>query len=95
MADDRNQKGPQTNAEGQHGDKAHSAFIDSLHGKHGGSEESEGAPQQGSAYGETQADGRSRLTEDRQQHDEAEKNSEATKAARGKGTERDHNANGR
>jgi hypothetical protein len=95
MADDRNQKGPQAHAEGQHGTKTHSAFIDSLHGRHGGSEESEGVPETGSPYGETSSDGRHRLTEDRQQHDEAEKNSEGMKSAREKGTERDHHANGR
>ena len=31
--------------EGRHGDKTHGAFIESQHGRHGGSEESEGAPQ--------------------------------------------------
>src|SRR5881628_84416 len=29
---DGQQKGPQEHAEGQHGDKAHSAFIEGLHG---------------------------------------------------------------
>jgi hypothetical protein len=82
MASDRNQKGPQRGAEDQHGDKTHSEFIDSLHGKHGGSEESEGSPQDGSPYGENPSDGRHRLREDRQQHDEAEKNSEARRAPR-------------
>src|SRR5262245_14091776 len=38
---DGQQKGPQKHAEGQHGDAAHAAFIDEIHGKHGGSEESE------------------------------------------------------
>lgn len=78
------QKGPQEHAEGQHGEKGHSAFIEGLHGKHGGSEESEGAPQ-----GQNEADefgrpikGHHRLHEDREQHDEAEKNSESNRLRR-------------
>ena len=78
------QKGPQKHAEGQHGDKTHAEFIEGLHGRHGGSEESEGAPQ-----GSNDADefgrpitGRHRLNEDREQHDEAEKNSEANRLRR-------------
>ena len=78
------QAGPQDHAEGQHGGKTHNAFIDGLHGRHGGSEESEGAPQ-----AENQADsterpiaGHHRLFEEREQHDEAEKNSEANRLRR-------------
>ena len=77
-------KGPQDHDEGQHGDKTHSAFIESLHGRHGGSEESEGSPQDENdvdAYGRPIA-GHHRLHEDRQQHDEAEKNSEANRLRR-------------
>jgi len=81
---DGHQKGPQQHAEGQQGDATHSAFIESLHGKHGGSEESEGSPQ-----GQNDADefgrpirGHHRLDEDREQHDEAEKNSEANRLRR-------------
>jgi len=81
------QKGPQDHGEGQQGDKTHSAFIDDLHGKHGGSEESEGAPQEGSGQNDVDAYGRPiaghhRLHEDREQHDEAEKNSEANRLRR-------------
>ena len=81
---DGEQKGAQTHAEGQHGEKTHSAFIEGLHGQHGGSEESEGVPQ---AENDTDAHGRPiaghhRLHEDRQQHDEAEKNSEANRLRR-------------
>ena len=78
------QKGAQTHAEGQHGDKTHTAFIEDLHGQHGGSEESEGAPQAENdvdAYGRPVV-GRHRLDEDREQHDEAEKNSEANRLRR-------------
>jgi hypothetical protein len=78
------QPGPQDHGEGQHGSKTHNAFIDGLHGRHGGSEESEGAPQP-----ENQADGAERpiaghhrLFEDREQHDEAEKNSETSQVRR-------------
>lgn len=82
------QKGAQTHAEGQHSDRAHSKFLEEIHGKHGGSEESEGAPQS-QGQGQNDADefgrpieGRHRLHEDRQQHDEAEKNSEANRLRR-------------
>jgi hypothetical protein len=87
MADKSDQKGPAASPEDKHGAKAHNAFIDSLHGRHGGSEESEGAPQEGAAgrgspYGENSSDGKHRLQENRQQHDPAEKNSEADRAQR-------------
>jgi len=74
------QKGPQQHAEGQHGDAAHTAFIDGLHGKHGGSEESEGAPQEENS--DLPIAGHHRLSEDREQHDEAKKNSEANRLRR-------------
>jgi hypothetical protein len=79
-----NQPGTQDRPEGSHGDKAHDAFIESLHGKHGGSEESEGSPQgqnDADVYGRP-IEGHHRLHEDRQQHDEAEKNSEANRLRR-------------
>jgi hypothetical protein len=78
---DKDKDKENTNVEGRHGDKAHDAFIDSLHGKHGGSEESEGAPQADSSS-TTPVSGHHRLFEDRQQHDEAEKNSEANRLRR-------------
>jgi hypothetical protein len=74
------QPGPQKHAEGQHGDAAHAAFIEGLHGKHGGSEESEGAPQEENS--DRPIAGHHRLSEDREQHDEAEKNSEANRLRR-------------
>jgi hypothetical protein len=84
---DGTQQGAQEHAEGQHGDKAHSAFIEDLHGKHGGGEESEGAPQEPQEQNDFDAYGRPiqghhRLHEDREQHDEAEKNSEANRLRR-------------
>jgi hypothetical protein len=80
MSNKGSQKGPTSHAADQHGPKAHEAFIEGIHGRHGGSEESEGAPQQGSSFGENSSDGKHRLREDRQQHDEAEKNSDAKKS---------------
>lgn len=67
------QKGEQTRAEGQHGDKAHSRFIESLHEGREPSESERGAGSLAGAH---------RLHEDREQHDEAEKNSEKNRLAR-------------
>ena len=65
------QQGAQRHAEGQHGDKTHSRTLEELHS---------GAPR-GDA-GETAAPkaGRHRLYEDREQHDEADKNSDKNRA---------------
>ena len=77
---DGRQQGAQNHAEGQQGDKTHKAFLEGLQG----SEESEGAREAGErardtdAYGQPHA-GKHRLEEDREQHDQAEKNSEAPK----------------
>lgn len=70
------QKGAPTHAEGQHGEKTQHAFIEGLHG----SEESEG-PATSNDFTEDgrPKPGRHRLQEDREQHDEAERNSEAPK----------------
>jgi hypothetical protein len=78
------QEKPSPNVEGRHGDKTHEAFIDGLHGKTGGSEESEGAPQTDKQREnqEKPIAGHHRLHEDRQQHDEAEKNSESNRVRR-------------
>jgi len=72
---DGKQKGPQEHAEGQHGKKAHGAMLEQLHSGPSG-EERDAQPQQGESV-----DGRHRLYEDREQHDEAEKNSEKNRAA--------------
>jgi hypothetical protein len=62
-------------AEGQHGRKTHRQFIDGLHST---------APREpvedrlSREHERSAAHGRSRLEQDRQQHDEAEKNSERT-----------------
>lgn len=82
---DGNIPGPQGHAEGQQGDKAHKAFIESLHShEHGeGGNDADPAPHKRDfdEFGEP-TPGRHRLREDRQQHDEAEKNSEANRERR-------------
>jgi hypothetical protein len=69
------QKGPQAHAEGQHGNKTHSRFLEQLHeGEH---RESRGDEIERNRANAADKGGR-RLVEDREQHDEAEKNSEHT-----------------
>jgi hypothetical protein len=70
---DGRQKGAQTHAEGQHGKKAHSRFIESLH---------EGRAPSPGDLGAQAHEGEHRLNEDREQHDEAEKNSEKNRLSR-------------
>lgn len=70
------QKGAQAHAEGQHGSKTHQRFIEQLHeGRH---REREDVPRERQQV-EAAWQGKRRLVEDRQQHDEAEKNSERTR----------------
>jgi hypothetical protein len=70
---DGRQKGAQEHGEGQQGEKAHSRFIESLHeGHEPAASESRTSP----------VDGSHRLREDREQHDEAEKNSEKNRLER-------------
>ncbi|HEX7941937.1 MAG TPA: hypothetical protein VF488_09015 [Gemmatimonadaceae bacterium] len=70
------QKGPQDHAEGQHGAKTHERFIERLHeGRHEEPvDERVERARVAAAYR-----GKRRLVEDRQQHDEGEKNSERTR----------------
>ena len=70
---DGRQKGAQTHAEGQHGKKAHTRFIESLH---------EGRAPSAQELGAQSLEGEHRLHEDREQHDEAEKNSEKNRLNR-------------
>ena len=79
MANDGHIKGSQQHAEGQQGEKTHKAFIDGLQGGQADASADDSAAQRGSPYGATPSDGRHRLSEDREQHDEAEKNSELRK----------------
>jgi hypothetical protein len=68
-----NQKGPQGHAEGQHGGNTHARFQEQLHSRPSGDtvEERVEKRHEQSAY-----EGKRRLVEDRQQHDDAERNSE-------------------
>jgi len=76
------QKGPQDHAEGQHGSKTHNKFLEQL--KNGNGVHPEETPQNGLDPKKPTAHPNSahRLFEQRQQHDEAEKNSEKTRLNR-------------
>ena len=88
----RNEGGKKPNAEGMHGDRTHEAIMETL--KHGLPEPADPALQadgEDGAKAETPEplrahtplpDGKHRLREDRQQHDEADKNSEKNRLAR-------------
>lgn len=66
--------GPQRHAEGQHGDKTHRRFMEMLQEGNKGDQDAN--------TGQRDAEGRQRLHQDREQHDEAEKNSEKVEAMR-------------
>lgn len=66
------QPGQQRHAEGQHGQQTHRRFVEQLQ---------EGVASAKSTEG-PDVEGRHRLHQDRQQHDEAEKNSEKVEAIR-------------
>ena len=72
------QKGPQSHAEDQHGDKTHSRLVEQLHAtpQEEAVEERVDRKRDDGAY-----EGKRRLLEDREQHDEAEKNSEQNSRA--------------
>ena len=78
------QKGPQDHAEGQHGSKTHSRFIEQLHshlnndGATSGDEPLGQEPRKRISHHNATP----RLFGDRQQHDEAEKKSEKTRLHR-------------
>jgi hypothetical protein len=76
--DDRpdSHRGAQSNAEGQHGDKTHDAFIDNLHNpRDQGAEAASRSSNDFDEFGRPHP-GHHRLSEDREQHDPAEKDSE-------------------
>jgi hypothetical protein len=81
------QKGPQDHAEGQHGSKTRSKILEQLHSGNGAtnhdSSEELKRPKHLAHHNAAH-----RLFEERQQHDEAEKNSEKTRLHRE--TERGH-----
>jgi hypothetical protein len=77
------QKGPQDHAEGQHGSKTHSKFLEQLKNGNGNGTTPEdpanaAEPKKNPAH----HNAAHRLFEHRQQHDEAEKNSEKTRLNR-------------
>jgi hypothetical protein len=77
------QKGPQDHAEGQHGSKTHNKFLEQLKTGNGNGtppEASENAL--ASRKNPSHHNAAHRLFEQRQQHDEAEKNSEKTRLNR-------------
>ena len=78
------QKGPQDHAEGQHGSKTHSKFLEQLHSASNGpkSNGSNGDAPLPSEKHKAHHNAAHRLFEAREQHDEAEKNSEKTRLNR-------------
>jgi hypothetical protein len=81
---DGNQQGPQAHAEGQHGEKTHAAFLESLQEKK--TEQRASDPDvppspDVDAFGKP-TPGHHRLSEHREQHDEADKESEGNRLRR-------------
>jgi hypothetical protein len=75
------QKGPQDHAEGQHGAKTRSKILEQLHSANGAADQNSQnglEPHKSIAH----HNAAHRLFEERQQHDEAEKNSEKTRLNR-------------
>ena len=72
----REQKGPQEHAEGQHGAKTRARIIEQLHSRPREEPRDDLIERQRE---EAAIEGKRRLVEDRQQHDEGEKNSEHTR----------------
>jgi hypothetical protein len=76
-----NQPGAQDRPDDQHGDKAHAAFLENLHRQQTDIDQTEASPEStkdSDVYGRP-VSGHHRLNEDREQHDEAEKNSESNR----------------
>jgi hypothetical protein len=66
-------KQSKTKAEGQHGSKTHSRLLEELHS---GEREEPGGDRIAQRHEQSAYEGKRRLVEDREQHDEAERNSE-------------------
>lgn len=79
--DGHDQKGKQENAEGTHGDKTHEAVIESLRQRQARDDGANSSAPQGSPFGANQSDGKHRLVENREQHDEADLQSEKNRIA--------------
>ena len=76
------QKGPQDHAEGQHGSKTHSKFLEQLKNGKGSPPANSPNGLEPSKKNPAHPNSAHRLFEQRQQHDEAEKNSEKTRLNR-------------
>lgn len=81
------QKGPQDHAEGQHGSKTRSKILEQLHSGNGDGTGNGSTPEAAPdplkpPKGLAHHNSAHRLFEERQQHDEAEKNSEKTRLNR-------------
>lgn len=76
------QKGPQDHAEGQHGSKTHEKILEQLKNGNGATPEASANGLEPSKKSPAHHNSAHRLFEERQQHDEAEKNSEKTRLAR-------------
>ena len=70
------QGGPPAHAEGQHGSKSHQAFVEQLHSGKSGREREEKESLSEPRGSQDNPEGKHRIFEGRQQHDEADKNSE-------------------
>jgi len=81
MARNDDNQGKKPSVEGRHGDKTHSAFLENIHTNSHADDETEKGKHLGNAA-DPGSDGRHRLHEDREQHDEAEKNSEYNRLGR-------------
>ena len=68
--------------EGRHGDKTHSAFLENIHTSPRNDEEDDVKGKHLGDAARPGSDGRHRLQEEREQHDEAEKNSESNRLGR-------------
>ena len=75
------QKGPQDHAEGQHGTKTHSKFLEQLHTPNGAPPEDTENPLEQKKH-VAHHNAAHRLFEERKQHDAAEKKSEKTRLHR-------------
>ena len=74
--------GPQRHAEGQHGEKTHRRFIEQLQESRTASAAGERRDAGEALTEQPDIEGHHRLHQDREQHDEAEKNSEKVEAMR-------------
>ena len=70
------QQGEQAHGEGQHGSKTHQAFVEQLHSGASGRDRDEKESLSEPRGSQDNPEGKHRLFEGRQQHDEADKNSE-------------------